>query len=129
MAVWLSTWVNFSKKYFFPIAESGKPQSVNPHDFKGEAITFNATTAGILATISHCIELMSRREEALKRKVEKEMMMRKKMEEKYEALVRKMSLPYSNNDFSFSFVLARFEAKIWKRTCNSNRINCENLSN
>ena len=26
-------------------------------DFKGEAITFKATTAGILATLSHCIEV------------------------------------------------------------------------
>jgi len=28
-------------------------------DFKGEAITFKATTAGIVATMSHCIELMA----------------------------------------------------------------------
>ena len=29
-------------------------------DFKGEAITFKATTAGILATLSHCIEVRCR---------------------------------------------------------------------
>lgn len=40
-------------------------------DFKGEAFTFKATTAGILATLSHCVELMNQREESWKRRVEK----------------------------------------------------------
>ena len=40
-------------------------------DFKGEAFTFKATTAGIIATMSHCIELMSQREDAWKKKLEK----------------------------------------------------------
>ncbi len=61
--------------------------NINLPDFKGEAITFKATTAGILATLTHCIDLMAHREEALKRKIEKEMLLRKRMEEKYEALV------------------------------------------
>ena len=38
------------------VAESPK-QGI---DFKGEAITFKATTAGILATLSHCIEVIYR---------------------------------------------------------------------
>ncbi len=38
-------------------------------DFKGEAITFKATTAGILATLSYCIELMAQREDQLKKRL------------------------------------------------------------
>lgn len=51
-------------------------------DFKGEAITFKATTAGILATMAHCIEIMSQREEHWKRKLDREQLVRKKLEEK-----------------------------------------------
>ena len=40
-------------------------------DFKGEAITFKATTAGIIATMSHCIELMSQREDAMRKRLER----------------------------------------------------------
>jgi len=52
-------------------------------DFKAEAITFKATTTGILATISHCIELMHQREENLKRLLEKEISLRKAAEEAF----------------------------------------------
>ena len=40
-------------------------------DFKGEAFTFKATTAGIIATLSHCIDLMSQREEAWRKRLER----------------------------------------------------------
>jgi len=40
-------------------------------DFKGEAITFKATTAGIISTLSHCMELMGQREESWKKKYER----------------------------------------------------------
>jgi len=40
-------------------------------DFKGEAYTFKATTTGIIATLSHCIELMSQREESWKKRLER----------------------------------------------------------
>lgn len=40
-------------------------------DFKGEAFTFKATTAGIIATMSHCIELMSQREDAWRKRHER----------------------------------------------------------
>jgi len=51
-------------------------------DFKGEAITFKATTAGIVATMSHCIDLMSQREDQWRRKLEREQTARKRLEEK-----------------------------------------------
>uniref|UniRef100_A0A646QCI9 Ceramide transfer protein n=1 Tax=Hemiscolopendra marginata TaxID=943146 RepID=A0A646QCI9_9MYRI len=56
-------------------------------DFKGEAFTFKATTAGILATLSHCIELMSQREESWKRRLEKEIERKKKLEEMYKQVI------------------------------------------
>lgn len=40
-------------------------------DFKGEAFTFKATTAGILATLSHCIDLMGQREDSWKKRLER----------------------------------------------------------
>ncbi|XP_031559245.1 ceramide transfer protein-like [Actinia tenebrosa] len=50
-------------------------------DFRGEAITFKATTAGILATLAHCIEIMTKREDYWHRRLEKEIEKRKKAEE------------------------------------------------
>lgn len=41
-------------------------------DFKKEAFTFKATTAGIIATLTNCIELMTQREEQWKKRLEKE---------------------------------------------------------
>lgn len=47
------------------------PINVNNIDFRGEAITFKATTAGILASLSHCIEAMVKREDYWQKKCEK----------------------------------------------------------
>uniref|UniRef100_A0AAY3ZYP2 Ceramide transfer protein n=1 Tax=Denticeps clupeoides TaxID=299321 RepID=A0AAY3ZYP2_9TELE len=58
-----------SKEKLFP---QGSYREVNGIDFKGEAITFKATTAGILSTLSHCIELMVRQEESWQRRLDKE---------------------------------------------------------
>lgn len=49
---------------------SSTPDS-NQIDFRGEAITFKATTAGILSSLSHCIDYMSKREEYWQKKFEK----------------------------------------------------------
>ncbi len=40
-------------------------------DFKGEAITFKATTAGILSTLSHCIDILVKGEESWQRRLDK----------------------------------------------------------
>ena len=58
-------------------------------DFKGEAITFKATTAGIVATLTHCLDLMTQREEAWRRRMDREVMARRAAEEKYRNAVRK----------------------------------------
>uniref|UniRef100_A0A8C8HG52 Ceramide transfer protein n=1 Tax=Oncorhynchus tshawytscha TaxID=74940 RepID=A0A8C8HG52_ONCTS len=60
---------NGSKEKLFPAAN---PKGMNGIDFKGEAITFKATTAGILSTLSHCIELMVKREDSWQKRLDKE---------------------------------------------------------
>uniref|UniRef100_A0A7N5ZXP1 Ceramide transfer protein n=1 Tax=Anabas testudineus TaxID=64144 RepID=A0A7N5ZXP1_ANATE len=60
---------NGSKEKLFSPAS---PKGMNGIDFKGEAITFKATTAGILSTLSHCIELMVKREESWQKRLDKE---------------------------------------------------------
>jgi len=61
----------------------GKPPGISGVDFKGEAITFRATTNGVLSTLSHCIELMNKREDLWQRRLEKEQDRRKKVEDQY----------------------------------------------
>lgn len=51
-----------------------------------------ATTAGILATLSHCIELMTQRESAWRRKMEKELAAKRALEEKYKNAVRNLTV-------------------------------------
>ncbi|XP_033749930.1 ceramide transfer protein-like isoform X4 [Pecten maximus] len=62
-------------------------------DFKGESFTFKATTAGIIATLSHCMELMAQREEAWRKRLEKEVERRKKLEDVYKTTVSDQSKP------------------------------------
>lgn len=70
-------------------------------DFKGEAYTFKATTAGILHNMAHCIELMQQREEFLKKKIEKETERRKKAEEQLKEMAkgRKQQIIIAGPDF------------------------------
>ncbi|KAM6902814.1 ceramide transfer protein isoform 3-T3 [Xenentodon cancila] len=60
-------------------------KGINGIDFKGEAITFKATTAGILATLSHCIDLMVKREDSWQKRLDKEMEKRRRIEESYKS--------------------------------------------
>lgn len=50
---------------------SGIPTDLSTVDFKGEAITFKATTAGILSSLSYCIDAMNKREDYWQKKFEK----------------------------------------------------------
>ena len=68
------------------VADLMKQHGHHAVDFKGEAITFKATTAGILATLQYCTELMGQREEQLKKKLEKEQILRRQAEEKLRRL-------------------------------------------
>lgn len=65
---------HFSHISFFlsvPVFSPASPKGMNGIDFKGEAITFKATTAGILSTLSHCIELMVKREDSWQKRLDK----------------------------------------------------------
>ena len=72
---------------FYPVPLALSISKIMCDDFSfsilGEAITFKATTAGILATLGHCIELMNQREEAWHQKLSKEVEKRKKIQELY----------------------------------------------
>lgn len=46
------------------------------------SLIVQATTAGILTTLSHCVEVMNQREESFKRRLEREAEKRKRLEEK-----------------------------------------------
>ncbi|XP_075955229.1 ceramide transfer protein-like isoform X4 [Anarhichas minor] len=78
---------NGSKEKLFPPAS---PKSMNGIDFKGEAITFKATTAGILSTLSHCIELMVKREDSWQKRLDKELDKRRRVEDAYKSAMNEM---------------------------------------
>uniref|UniRef100_A0A674CSR2 Ceramide transfer protein n=1 Tax=Salmo trutta TaxID=8032 RepID=A0A674CSR2_SALTR len=78
---------NGSKEKLF---QSLSPKDINGIDFKGEAITFKATTAGILATLSHCIDLMVKREDSWQKRLDKELEKRRRIEEGYKSALSEL---------------------------------------
>lgn len=72
------------------LVHSLSPKGINGIDFKGEAITFKATTAGILATLSHCIDLMVKREDNWQKRLDKEMEKRRRIEESYKSALSEL---------------------------------------
>uniref|UniRef100_A0A3Q3QKC9 Ceramide transfer protein n=1 Tax=Monopterus albus TaxID=43700 RepID=A0A3Q3QKC9_MONAL len=78
---------NGSKEKLFSPAS---PKGINGIDFKGEAITFKATTAGILSTLSHCIELMVKREESWQKRLDKELEKRRRAEDAYKSAMHEL---------------------------------------
>ncbi|XP_061906875.1 ceramide transfer protein-like isoform X1 [Entelurus aequoreus] len=75
---------NGSKEKLFAPAS---PKGINGIDFKGEALTFKATTAGILSTMSHCLELMLKREDSWQKRLDKELEKRRRVEDAYKSAV------------------------------------------
>uniref|UniRef100_A0A8C5QF71 Ceramide transfer protein n=1 Tax=Leptobrachium leishanense TaxID=445787 RepID=A0A8C5QF71_9ANUR len=78
---------NGNKEKLFP---NVTPKGINGIDFKGEAITFKATTAGILSTLSHCIELMVKREDSWQKRLDKELEKRRRVEEAYKGAMTEL---------------------------------------
>ncbi|XP_041643536.1 ceramide transfer protein-like isoform X1 [Cheilinus undulatus] len=78
---------NGSKEKLFSPAS---PKGMNGIDFKGEAITFKATTAGILSTLSHCIELMVKREDSWQKRLDKELEKRRRVEDAYKSAMNEL---------------------------------------
>lgn len=81
---------DFSVLTFFSVFPHVTPKGINGIDFKGEAITFKATTAGILATLSHCIELMVKREESWQKRHDREVEKRRRVEEAYKNVMEEL---------------------------------------
>lgn len=50
-------------------------------NFQGESITFRATTSGVLSTLQHCLEIIAENDEIWKKKLDREIEKRKKLEE------------------------------------------------
>lgn len=61
----------YSRGHTPHFSSGGAPADFSTVDFKGEAITFKATTAGILSSLSYCIEVMNKREDYWQKKFEK----------------------------------------------------------
>uniref|UniRef100_A0A8B9FWP7 Ceramide transfer protein n=1 Tax=Amazona collaria TaxID=241587 RepID=A0A8B9FWP7_9PSIT len=102
---------NSSKEKLFPHVT---PKGINGIDFKGEAITFKATTAGILATLSHCIELMVKCEESWQKKLDKvEEMVQNHMT---------YSLQDVGGDANWQLVVEEGEMKVYRREVEENGI-------
>uniref|UniRef100_A0A3Q1ANK6 Ceramide transfer protein n=1 Tax=Amphiprion ocellaris TaxID=80972 RepID=A0A3Q1ANK6_AMPOC len=75
---------------FMNFYQVANPKGMNGIDFKGEAITFKATTAGILSTLSHCIELMVKREDSWQKRLDKELEKRRRVEDAYKSAMNEL---------------------------------------
>ncbi|XP_052132271.1 ceramide transfer protein isoform X2 [Frankliniella occidentalis] len=67
-------------------ANSGTVIQSRAVDFKGEAMTFKATTTGVLTTLEHCLEMVRQSEDLWKRRLEKEVERRRRLEESLRTL-------------------------------------------
>eukprot|EP00731_Ephydatia_muelleri_P016776 Em0009g1200a len=85
-----------------PMQYHRMPIDVANIDLRGEAITFKATTAAIVASLSHCVDLISKREEYWQKKMEKETERRHKAEVAAHAAMngpRVRAFEYAGPDF------------------------------
>ncbi|KAM8710686.1 hypothetical protein ACLKA7_017327 [Drosophila subpalustris] len=81
---------------------------LKPIDFRGESITFRATTSGVLSTLQHCLEIIAENDESWKRKLEREIDKRRRAEEqnkKFKDEIEKLKrLSYPGPDFEMPSV-------------------------
>jgi len=63
--------------------ETIQEQGLQAVDFRGEALTFKATTAGVLARLQHCLDLFNQSQDCWRKRFEREVEKRKKLEELY----------------------------------------------
>jgi collagen type IV alpha-3-binding protein len=61
-------------------------------DFKGEAMTFKATSGAVLSGLAYCLEAMNQREETWKKRLEREHLRYLKLEQTCHTLRHKASL-------------------------------------
>jgi collagen type IV alpha-3-binding protein len=60
-------------------------------NFRGEALTFKTTSAGVLIALQHCLDIISQREDLWRKKLEKEVEKRKKIEELYKGSIEELT--------------------------------------
>ncbi|EDV95930.1 ceramide transfer protein isoform X1 [Drosophila grimshawi] len=99
------------QRYFDACSELNKSNAqpldlgdgLKPIDFKGESITFRATTAGVLSTLQHCLEIIAENDESWKRRLEREIDKRRRTDEqnrKFKEEIEKLKrLSYPGPDF------------------------------
>lgn len=61
-------------------------------DFRGEALTFKATTAGVLARLQHCLDLFNQSQDGWRRRLEREVEKRKKVEDLYRQALEELRI-------------------------------------
>lgn len=61
-------------------------------DFRGEALTFKATTAGVLARLQHCLDLFTQSQDGWRRRLEREVEKRKKVEDLYRQALEELRI-------------------------------------
>ncbi|CAF3843602.1 unnamed protein product [Rotaria magnacalcarata] len=67
-------------------------------DFKGEALTFKATTDGVIHNVAFSIELMQKREDVWRKKYEKELERRKRFQDLYNQINKKKVPAFGSPD-------------------------------
>lgn len=65
-------------------------------DFRGEALTFKATTAGVLARLQHCLDLFNQSQDGWRRRLEREVEKRKKVEDLYRQALEELRVANEN---------------------------------
>ncbi|XP_017486282.1 PREDICTED: collagen type IV alpha-3-binding protein-like [Rhagoletis zephyria] len=84
---------------------------LKPIDFKGESITFRATTSGVLTTLQHCVDIIAESDDLWKKKLEREIDRRKRTEEqnrKYKEEIEKIKrISYPGPDFEQSYTFSK----------------------
>ncbi|KAF5398593.1 START domain protein [Paragonimus heterotremus] len=68
-----------------------KQHGAHALDFRGESHMFKATTVGILTNLAHTIEMMQQHEEQWRRRLEREVEKRRRMEETQRAMAQEMA--------------------------------------
>ena len=71
-------------------------QGAHAIDFRGEALTFKATTAGVLARLQQCLDLFNQSQDGWRKRLEKEVDKRKKVEELYKQTLEELRLAIEN---------------------------------
>ena len=65
-------------------------------DFRGEALTFKATTAGVLARLQHCLDLFNQSQDGWRKRLEREVEKRKKVEDLYKQALEELRVATEN---------------------------------